>query len=594
MMQNLVRLWITAIAMNIISRLLFPQLILLFTQIREGWVNTPVSPLIHKPFPEELRLAFRDRARRMFYDAYDNYIRHAFPMDELNPVNCSGRGRDWNNPDNININDALGDYSLTLVDALDSLAVMGNYSEFQRAVKLVIDNVSFEKCSTVQVFEANIRVLGALLSAHLLMMDEEQPFGPLTPEWYNNELLELAHELGIRLITAFDDSKLGIPHPRVNLCMGVPVNGSTHTCTAGAGSLVLEFGLLSRLVGDPVFEMKARRAVKVLWDHRDPVTGLVGNTLDIQTVQWESNLAGIGAGMDSFYEYLLKSYVMFGDPDDLYMFNEFYHSIMRYLKKGRACSQWLPGLTNAPHYVNIDMTSGKISNYWTDSLSAFFAGLQVLIGDISEAVCTHAFFYSIWRRYQSLPERFDWKSKQPVVFFYPLRPELIESTYLLYQATRNPFYLYVGSDILESLEKHARNKCGYSTIHNVLDKSHEDRMESFFLSETSKYLYLLFDKENIVNKRASQYLFTTEGHIIKLDPIFRKPWVDYEGWLDSSTLDMTGSCLKNSTCGRQHSSKDCGASKMQCESLHFPHWYDLPLSREELGQIEALVGLHDT
>jgi len=58
--------------------------------------------------------------------------------------------------------------------------------------------------------------------------------------------------------------------------VGVPVNGSTHTCTAGAGSLVLEFGLLSRLVGDPVFEMKARRAVKVLWDHRDPVTGLVG------------------------------------------------------------------------------------------------------------------------------------------------------------------------------------------------------------------------------------------------------------------------------------------------------------------------------
>lgn len=57
--------------------------------------------------------------------------------------------------------------------------------------------------------------MGALLSAHLLMVDKEQPFGPLTPKWYNNELLELAHELGIRLITAFDDSKLGIPHPRV-------------------------------------------------------------------------------------------------------------------------------------------------------------------------------------------------------------------------------------------------------------------------------------------------------------------------------------------------------------------------------------------
>lgn len=97
-MQSWVKLWITVAGMNIISRLLFPQLILFFTQIQEGRVNTPVSRLVHRPFPDELRLVFRERARRMFYDAYDNYIRYAFPMDELNPVNCSGRGRDWDNP----------------------------------------------------------------------------------------------------------------------------------------------------------------------------------------------------------------------------------------------------------------------------------------------------------------------------------------------------------------------------------------------------------------------------------------------------------------------------------------------------------------
>ena len=61
--------------------------------------------------------------------------------------------------------------------------------------------------------------------------------------------------------------------------MGVPINGSNSTCTAGAGSLVLEFGLLSRLVGDPTFEMRARKAVKVLWDRRHPVTGLVGKLI---------------------------------------------------------------------------------------------------------------------------------------------------------------------------------------------------------------------------------------------------------------------------------------------------------------------------
>ena len=66
------------------------------------------------------------------------------------------------------------------------------------------------------------------------------------------------------------------------MCLGVPVNGSNHTCTAGAGSLVLEFGLLSRLVGDPTFEMRARKAVKVLWDRRHPVTGLVGMPKNVQ------------------------------------------------------------------------------------------------------------------------------------------------------------------------------------------------------------------------------------------------------------------------------------------------------------------------
>ena len=87
---------------------------------------------------------------------------------------CSIKNPWIHHRDNININDALGDYSLTLVDALDSLAVswrvcvlydfilyvykvMGNYSEFQHAVKLVVNHVSFDKCSTVQVFEANIR-----------------------------------------------------------------------------------------------------------------------------------------------------------------------------------------------------------------------------------------------------------------------------------------------------------------------------------------------------------------------------------------------------------------------------------------------------
>ena len=81
-----------------------------------------------------------------------------------------------------------------------------------------------------------------------------------------------------------------------------------------------------------------------------------------------------------------------------------------------------------------------------------------MAGDIEEAICTHAFFYAIWRKYGVLPERFNMDSKQPNVLFYPLRPELAESTYLLYQATKNPFYLHVGTQLLQDLEQNTRTR----------------------------------------------------------------------------------------------------------------------------------------
>lgn len=60
------------------------------------------------------------------------------------------------------------------------------------------------------------------------------------------------------------------------MCDGVPPHGVLESCTAGAGSLLVEFGLLSRLLGDPVYENLARKAVRALWDRRHSRTGLLG------------------------------------------------------------------------------------------------------------------------------------------------------------------------------------------------------------------------------------------------------------------------------------------------------------------------------
>lgn len=66
---------------------------------------------------------------------------------------------------------------------------------------------------------------------------------------------------------------------QVNLKRGVPPDSNNETCTAGAGSLLVEFGILSRLLGDSTFEWVARRAVKALWSLRSNNTGLLGNFL---------------------------------------------------------------------------------------------------------------------------------------------------------------------------------------------------------------------------------------------------------------------------------------------------------------------------
>ncbi|XP_040580734.1 ER degradation-enhancing alpha-mannosidase-like protein 1 [Lepeophtheirus salmonis] len=499
-------------------------------------------------FPESERSSALKEVREMFTFAYDCYMKCAFPLDELDPIKCRGRGPDKENPSNININDVLGDYSLTLIDALDTLALMGNATEFQRAVSLIIEHVSFDKGSTVQVFEANIRLLGGLLSAHLLMEDPKSPFGNLTPDWYMGDLLFLAHDLGDRLLSAFLDSKTDLPHPRVNLVTGVPKNSRTDSCTAAVGSLILEFGVLSRLIGDPIYETYARKAVAALWKRRNNVTGLFGNTVDVESGEWISTTSGLGAGQDSFYEYLLKSYILFQEKEDLDMFVESYESIKKYLRYGR--SECNSGVGPHPMYLNVDMSSGNVVTNWIDSLQAAFSGLQVLNGDIQEAICQHALYYGIWKRYGFLPERYNWKYKGPDVRFYPLRPEFAESTYLLYRATKNPFYLHVGTDILHSINTYTKTNCGYATIHDVNDMSLEDRQESFFLSETVKYLYLLFDDANPMHQRPleDKYLFTTEGHIFPISVQWRNKIWENDGPFQFYKPNFVSNRTQNPSC----------------------------------------------
>jgi len=154
----------------------------------------------------------KEKTKEMIYHAFNGYMKYAFPSDELHPLTCNGKDRDFSDFDNYGINDVLGNYTLTLIDSLDTLAIIGDNKKFEKAVHDVINTVSFDVDSKVQVFEATIRILGGLLSAHLFAINDD--YG-VKLDNYNNELLDLAYDLGKRLLPAFLDSKTEIPLVRV-------------------------------------------------------------------------------------------------------------------------------------------------------------------------------------------------------------------------------------------------------------------------------------------------------------------------------------------------------------------------------------------
>ncbi|KZV54946.1 hypothetical protein F511_33862 [Dorcoceras hygrometricum] len=435
----------------------------------------------------------RDEVREMFYHAFDGYMNHAFPRDELKPLSCEGE-------------DTLGGYALTLIDSLDTLALLGDHERFSASVEWIGNHLRFDINKTVSVFETTIRILGGLLSAHLLASDYNT--GMRIPS-YDDELLRLAEDLGRRMLPAFD-TPTGIPFGSVNLLLGVDENESKAKPLSGGGTLTLEFGVLSRLTNDPIFEQVTKNAVRGLWSRRSRIN-LVGAHIDVFSGEWTQKDAGIGTSIDSFYEYLLKAYLLFGNEEYLFIFQEAYRAAMHYLY-------------NDPWYVEVNMNSAALVWPLFNSLQAFWPGLQVLAGDIEPAIRTHAAFFSVWKRYGFTPEGFNLATfnVQQGQKSYPLRPELIESTYMLYKATRNPSFLDAGRDILASLQYGARCTCGYCHISDVEFHQQEDHMESFFLAETVKYLWLLFDlaagPDNLVETGPYKYIFSTEGHLLPATP----------------------------------------------------------------------------
>jgi len=417
--------------------------------------------------------------RAAFEHAWGAYEQYAWGHDEVRPL--SKARRDWHDVSLL----------MTPVDAYDTMLLMRLDGAAGRAKNLILERLSFDQDFEVQVFEVTIRLLGGLLSAYQL--DGDSAF------------LALARDLGNRLLPAFG-SRTGMPYRYVHLRTGAVRDGVNNP--AEIGTLMLEFGTLSKLTGDPRYYDAAKRAVMELFARRSAI-GLVGTTIDVETGEWRNRTSHVTGRIDSYYEYLLKSWILFGDADFERMWRESIAAANQYLPDERPSGLW---------YGHVDMDTGARVATRFGALDAFLPGVLALGGDLPRAEALMASVALMWTTWGIEPEEMDYATMEIVAPQYVLRPEAIESAWYLWRRTGAARYRDMGRMMIDSVLHHTRTDAGYAALASVVTREQADRMESFFLAETLKYAYLLFAPSGRLDRGV--VVFNTEAHPL------RRTWTD--------------------------------------------------------------------
>lgn len=434
--------------------------------------------------------------------AWKGYRRYAWGHDHLRPI--SKGHQDW-----------FG-VGLTVVDSLDTLYLVGLTEELEEGRKWVAESLNFSIHKDVNIFETTIRVLGGLLSIYHLTKD--------------TMYLDKARDLGDRLLPGFR-SNSGVPYSDVNLQSGFShaPSWAPDSTVSEVASVQLEFRALSRATGNPIYEQKAFAVSEHL--HKLPkMHGLVPMFINADSGRLSTgSTLTLGARADSYYEYLLKQWIQTGRTID--WLKEDYLTAVEGIRSN------LVGYTapNGLLFVG-ELIRGKTFSPKMDHLACFLPGTLALghhYGmpkdhlDLAVSLMdTCLQMYAINPTFLA-PEiahfNVDIKdSRAPDIIIKVndahnlLRPETLESLWYLYHFTRNQTYQDWGWRIFQGFERHCKVESGgYTSINNVrstLFPRPRDMMESFFLAETLKYLYLLFSEEASQQYSPDKFVYNTEAH----------------------------------------------------------------------------------
>jgi len=447
--------------------------------------------------------AWADAVRDATRHSWNGYKQRAWGRDEIKPV--SGGGKDWCR------------MAITMLDSLSTLWVQNLTDEFEEARHWLESNPQPGpgKHGHHSLFEINIRALGGLLSAHSLSG--------------HKVFLETARRLADKMVMAFD-SPNGIPKSQVDIGSGESSwhKWNKNVLLAEATTVQVEFRYLSRSLGIHAYQQAADRAMNAVLEVSEG-RGLVPLflTRGIPT-KWVGTHYSFGAMGDSYYEYLLKQWLQSGKRED--RFKKLWKTAVEEMMS-QLVLKTRSGLTFIAEKDN-----NKIK-YKMDHLSCFVPGMLMLgsqtlpVDEVNPmwekiAVEVTRTCYEMYRRSPTglSPEFVVFKMEDPSkdmeigkeAPYNILRPETLESIFYMHYYTGDPIYRQWAHEIFEAFNRHAKVRWGYSGIADVrkLPVKHKDTQESFWISETLKYLYLIFAPANTLN--LSEFVLSTEAHPLRM------------------------------------------------------------------------------
>ncbi|KAI0016763.1 glycoside hydrolase family 47 protein [Xylariomycetidae sp. FL0641] len=501
----------------------------------------------------------RQDVKAAFVTSWDAYSRYAWGNDRYHPNSKTGSQMSPN---------GLG---WVIVDSLDTMMIMNLTTRLAEPRKWLQRSLSYRQNQDVNTFETTIRMLGGLLSAHYL-----STVLPGVSSRRDSVYLSKAVELAEHLLPAYK-SRSGIPYASVHLGrrQGLPSHADGGASSmAEAATLQLEMKYLSHLTGNSTYWSKAEKVMKVL-DDNAAEDGLLPIFVHPESGRFTTSEIRLGSRGDSYYEYLIKQYLQTAGDEPIYldMWEESLAGIRKHLITpteksnlkivaelpqgigGRLSPKmdhlvcFLPGSIALGATKGYTLAQARRMPGWTsdkeeqiqlarDIMKTCWGMYAVTKTGLAPEI---AWFNVKGADLQARPgdrptpstrdSLASWKRDyvvKPLDAHNLQRPETVESLFVMWRITEDPIYREWGWKIFQAYEKHTRisDSQGYTSVGdvNAVPPPSRDNMESFWLAETLKYLYLLFSPTDFLPLH--EVVFNTEAHVF---PVF-KPGKLKTGW----------------------------------------------------------------